>query len=227
MTDQSQYDFSLKPTQELYRNLQVAYEFFNAKLFENKLPNCVITLQRNKNSYGYFSGSRFQRDNGVSSDEISLNPSHFKDRLPVAVLSTLVHEMVHLYQHHFGTPGRGRYHNREWADIMKRIGLQPTSTGEAGGKETGDSMSHLIVSNGLFEKAANILLGKGFAIGWAERVEAALRTGTEPGNNGQDDEGKKSGKRIKYYCAVCGLNVWARHGAEIDCHADKVLMLPV
>jgi hypothetical protein len=51
------------------------------------------------------------------------------------VLSTLVHEQAHLWQHHFGKPGRGRYHNREWAAKMVEIGLIPSATGEPGGKQ--------------------------------------------------------------------------------------------
>ncbi len=58
------------------------------------------------------------------------------------MLATLAHEMVHLWQHHFGKPGRGRYHNKEWAEKMKSIGLQPTTTGKDDGAETGDVMGH-------------------------------------------------------------------------------------
>jgi hypothetical protein len=91
--------------------------------------------------YGYFCADRFDRTDGQVADEIALNPSHFRNRPVMEVLGTLAHEMVHLWQHHHGKPGRGRYHNREWAAFMKRIGLQPTSTGEEGGKETGDRVA--------------------------------------------------------------------------------------
>ena len=74
------------------------------------------------------------------------------------VLSTLAHEMVHLWQHHCGKPGRGRYHNRQWAQRMKAIGLHPSSTGKEGGQETGDSVGHYIVPGGPFEVAAHELL---------------------------------------------------------------------
>ncbi len=45
--------------------------------FEVQLPNCLITLQRNKKSYGYFCGDRFGRADGTLTDEIALNPSLF------------------------------------------------------------------------------------------------------------------------------------------------------
>src|ERR1700686_2839600 len=135
---------AIKPTRETYDPLQQAYENLNRSLFEGALPNCLISLQRHKQSYGYFCGDRFGRADGTLTDEIALNPSHFRDRSQEAILSTLAHEMVHLWQHHFGKAGRGRYHNMEWAEKMKSIGLQPTSTGKEGGAETGDVMDHII-----------------------------------------------------------------------------------
>ena len=89
--------------------------YLNRTLFDGELPNCLITLQRSKRSYGYFCGDRFGRADGLVTDEIALNPRYFHDRPVADVLSTLAHEMAHLWQHHYGKPGRGRYHNREWA----------------------------------------------------------------------------------------------------------------
>lgn len=51
-------------------------------------------------------------------------------------LQALTYEMVHLYQHHFGDPGRGRYLNKEWGNKMESIGLMPSSTGRPGGRRT-------------------------------------------------------------------------------------------
>ena len=49
-------------------------------------------------------------------DEIALNPRYFQCARSTEVLATLAHEMAHLWQHHHGKPGRGRYHNQEWAE---------------------------------------------------------------------------------------------------------------
>ena len=54
---------------------------------------------------------------------------------------TLVHEMVHLEQQHFGEPSRNGYHNRQWAEWMQRIGLHPSDTGAVGGKRTGQRVA--------------------------------------------------------------------------------------
>ena len=158
MTDPDLSDLSIEPTKETYDQFQEAYAYFNRALFEGQLPNCLITLQRNKRSYGYFCGDRFGRADGLVTDEIALNPRYFHVRPVAEVLSTLVHEMAHLWQHHCGKPGRGSYHNREWAQRMKAIGLHPSSTGKEGGQETGDSVGHYIVPGGPFEVAAHELL---------------------------------------------------------------------
>jgi hypothetical protein len=122
MTDPDLSELSIEPTKETYDQFQEAYAYFNRVLFEGQLPNCLITLQRNKRSYGYFCGDRFGRADGLVTDEIALNPRYFHVRPVADVLSTLVHEMEHLWQHHCGKPGRGSYHNKEWAQRMKAIG---------------------------------------------------------------------------------------------------------
>lgn len=67
-------------------------------------------MQRKAKAYGYFAGGRFgARDGGGVTDEIALNPSHFRERIAEGSLSTLAHEMVHLLQHHHGTPSRTGY----------------------------------------------------------------------------------------------------------------------
>lgn len=143
----------LKPTQETYDAVTRAFDHFNWALFDNQLPACLLTLQRKGRTYGYFCRKRFARNDGETCDEIALNPAHFSTRDLEDICATLVHEMTHLWQHHFGNPGRGRYHNREWADKMNSLGLHPSDTGEPGGRETGDLMAHYIVADGAFARA--------------------------------------------------------------------------
>jgi len=211
---------AIKPTRETYDPLQLAYETLNRALFENTLPNCLITLQRRKRTYGYFCGDRFGRADGTLTDEIALNPSHFRDRPQEEVLATLAHEMTHLWQHHFGKPGRGRYHNVEWAEKMKAIGLQPTSTGKDGGEETGDVMDHMIVPDGAFDRAVKKMLAKGFSLLWTERPDKTAEARAEA--NGE----RKSGKRIRYLCPKGDLKAWAKHGAKLVCGEHMEPMIP-
>src|SRR5215212_8165740 len=123
------------PTALTYTSLHTAYEYFNRELFGGSLPPCLITMQRQTGAYGFFSGARFVNAANPDevTDEIALNPVHFATRTPTEVLSTLAHEMTHLWQHHCGTPPRKGYHDREWARKMREIGLIPTDTGKIGG----------------------------------------------------------------------------------------------
>lgn len=197
-----------RPTRT-YTSLDAAYEHFNRKLFAAELPPCLITMQRHKGAYGYFCGERFASlDSAEITDEIALNPAHFAHRTPTDTLSVLVHEMVHLWQHHFGKRPRRGYHDRQWAAKMRDIGLIPSDTGQAGGKETGQRMSHVIEPGGRFERACTAFLAKSGAILYHDRA-------------GESDGGtlrkKKAASKTKYSCPLCEVNAWAKPGVHLIC----------
>ncbi|GKS87012.1 SprT-like domain-containing protein [Acidovorax sp. SUPP1855] len=160
------------PTQQTYTELQQAYSHFNETLFGGALPGCLITLQREKRTCGYFSAQRFANLEGGMTDEIAMNPAYFAVVPVVETMQTLAHEMCHLWQSHFGKPGRGRYHNEEWASKMEAIGLMPSSTGQPGGKRTGDMMADYAIEGGPFLKACAELLTRSFRISWYDRFPA-------------------------------------------------------
>lgn len=161
------------PTTQAYAELQQAYDHFNARLFNGQLPQCLLTLQREKKTCGYFSAQRFGDQQGQRVDEIALNPAYFAVEPLQEIMQTIVHEMVHLWQFHFGKPGRGRYHNDEWADKMQSIGLMPSSTGAPGGRRTGDHMGDYMIAGGKFDLACQALLGDAFKISWYDRFPPA------------------------------------------------------
>jgi predicted SprT family Zn-dependent metalloprotease len=215
------------PTRETYGQLQHAYNYLNRHLFDGQLPNCLITLQRRARSYGYFCGGRFAREDGARTDEIALNPDHFHQGI-VETLSTLGHEMAHLWQHHFGKPGRGRYHNSEWATEMHAIGLPPSDTGKPGGKETGDCVSNYIDSEGPFAKAVVGLLDAGFELTWIRPHPQAVGSPRDPNGDNTESVGtgleSRGGRRVKYTCPHCKLGAWAKHGASLLCGVHRVGM---
>ncbi|QIL80337.1 SprT family zinc-dependent metalloprotease [Diaphorobacter sp. HDW4A] len=157
------------PTEQTYAELQQAYEHFNRTLFDAGLPDCLITLQREKRSMGYFSSRRFADAHGNFTDEIAMNPSYFAVVPVLETMQTLVHEMCHLWQFHFGKPGRGRYHNEEWASKMQSIGLMPSSTGQPGGARTGERMSDYALQDGRFVQSCGQLLTTSFCLTWYDR----------------------------------------------------------
>lgn len=154
------------PTKDTYEELNRAYEFFNERLFESKLPKCMITLRAKGMVLGYYSRKRFVHPDGRISAEIALNPEASAYRSVVQCLSTLVHEQVHLYQDHLGLSPRRGYHDTWFANEMQRIGLQTTDTGYPGGRTVGQKMTHYIIPGGPFELAARDLLSGGFKAVW-------------------------------------------------------------
>lgn len=197
-------------TSQEYAGFEGAYEWFNQQLFGAVLPPCLITLQRKAKSYGYFARDRFghRRDQDVSTDELALNPDTFAGRSDKEILSTLVHEMCHVWQHHCGAPSRTGYHNKAWAAKMAQVGLVPSDTGAPGGKQTGQHMTHYIQSSGPFAQAADALLGTGFRLNWQS---AAF---------GQQTGGRRSRiSKVKYQCPSCGQNAWAKPEAHLLCGA--------
>ncbi len=202
----------MKTTQQ-YLSLDTAYEYFNEHLFTNELPICLITFQRKSKSRGYFHANQFSGKNGNSNqttDEIALNPDHF-GRTDQEVLSTLVHEMVHLWQQHFGKKSSSGYHNKQWGSKMEEIGLMPSATGDPEGKRTGQKVSHYVIEGGLFESCAEkLLIVHGEIITWKSTPEGIGKPKTQ--------------SKVKYTCAECGQNAWAKPGASLECGLCGVVL---
>lgn len=158
-----------KPTMQMYTFVQDAYDFFNDRLFAGKLPPCLLTLQREKNTMGYFSSNRWQGGGKQVVHEIALNPAFFITHKPLELMQTLVHEMVHLWQHEFGKPSHRAYHNTEWANKMESIGLMPSDTGEPGGKRTGQRMSDYPIEGGAFYLQCVVFAKMGYKLPFYDR----------------------------------------------------------
>jgi hypothetical protein len=186
-----------------YQGFQRAYDFFNRELFGGSLPQVLVTLQRHANTRGYFSPERFKgRVEKAAVHELALNPDTFTGRSDELILSTLTHEMCHVWQETYGEPSRRGYHNRQWASKMREVGLQPTSTGEPGGMETGQAVTHYIIPEGLYAKAYAQLSASGYQLHWQSLPAVG--------------SAKKTSKN-KFTCPECGQNAWAKPGALLIC----------
>lgn len=66
-----------KPTKEQYQALQGAFDYFNEALFKDSLPQVMLTLNRERNTFGYYVPSIWTDEKGVVQwGEIALNPGH-------------------------------------------------------------------------------------------------------------------------------------------------------
>ena len=115
--------------------------------------------------------------------------------------------MAHVWQQTHGQVPRRSYHDRQWAAKMKEIGLQPSNTGEPGGKETGQSVSHYILPGGAYAKAYAKLAASGFELSWQSRPDHG------------EERKKKRASKTKFTCPECNQNAWAKPDALLLCGA--------
>lgn len=181
-----------------------AFNVLNRELFAGTLPAAVVMLHRHRGARGYFMPEAFKARTGEgTAHEIALNPDTFEGRTDAEVLSTLAHEMTHLWQRVFGAPSRNGYHNREWATKMKVIGLTPYNVNQPD-KETGQKCSHHIKPGGAFETVASALLADGFTLTWEGYRPPALSAASANRN------------KTPYLCP-CGNKVWGKPDLNLIC----------
>lgn len=191
----------------IVEGLQTAFNFFNLAIFNNDLPPTVITLQRGKKFRGYFMSNAFghRKQANLAAHEIAMNPDEFVGRDDRSILSTLVHEMAHHWQQIFGKPGKGGYHNKEWAHKMIEIGLQPVSI-DRPGEMIGRRVTHDIIPNDTFDNACTEFLSSGYYLVWESRTTIFKRSAK-----------KRKPSKVAYTCPVCDAKVWGKPGLSVLC----------
>ena len=112
-----------------------------------------------------------------------------------------------------GQPGRSTGTIVNGPGKMKEIGLQPTSTGQTGGREFGQKMSDLIIEGGAFERSFDRLA----ATGWKLNLQSAMRSG---------GAGPPVTSKMKFSCSNCGQNAWGKPDLAIDCRLCGAAMAP-
>lgn len=215
------------PTKAQSEAMQKSYEYFNVELFNGELPNCMLNFSRSgRRVMGFFIPSTWEerKPNGKSNHlhEISLCPS-WLNRDAREVMSTLVHEMVHLWQQEFGSPSRRGYHNKEWARKMVNIGLFPSDTGQRGGKIIGQQMSHYILPGARFEMVFNKIPEENLMPFVCANAFNTLSIVVE-----NEEEAlilaRITRHKIKYSCSGCKINAWGKPGLHLDCGQCNIRM---
>lgn len=194
------------PTAAQFAAFQAMYDYFNGVLFGGLLRPVILNFSRHANSYGFFAPDRWEAGADVVTHEISLNPSHLKGREPRAVVSTLVHEMVHCWQQEQGKPGRRGYHNEEWARKMEEVGLMPSSTAAPGGARVGYRVSHYVVDGDRFAVAFEAMPAD-YLLPWV------CWEPTAAGGKGR----ARPVSKLKYTCPSCAANAWGKPGLRLVC----------
>lgn len=193
--------------------LESAFDVFNKVYFENSLPKVVITIQSNPKNFGYITVHKVWKDTEDSYHEINIG-AEYLSRPIENVLSTLMHEMVHLYcmvNDIKDTSNGGRYHNKRFkAEAEKRnlkieyaqyIGYSVTSPTER--------LIEVIRENGLCTDINHFR-----TTGSSLVVPPA---GGEDKGTAGGSVGKKKTSTRKYVCQHCGISVRATKDVNIIC----------
>ncbi|CAH8296127.1 SprT-like family protein [Mariniflexile fucanivorans] len=227
-------DIQDKPTKKFYGLFQYIFDFYNDELFDNQIKDCLIVITRKKNVAGHYAFKRWYHNENLETDELALNPSMFLKFPLIEICQTVVHEMAHGWQFHYGTPSRPGYHNKEWSDKMIDLGLMPSSTGQVGGKTVGQAMSDYPINDGKFLEATEELLNSDIFSGLFLEINPDIAELINPDTplfdqikdlTLADHESKpKKLTKIKYSCGCS--NVWGKPDLDINCNACGTLMFP-
>jgi len=241
---------NVTPTLAIYAALQRAFDHFNASLFDASLPHCLITLRSSARNHGYMHARRFICINGATVDELGINPGYFAIQSVEETMATLVHEMAHHWQNHFGNPSKSISHNREWAEKMEKLGLMPSHTGLPGGKKTGRKMSDYIIPDGQFIRCCASLIQSDFVLPWFDAHVPIPKQQAEHRRHELVDSGvavtvsdspaaqaisrgsplqiseptprpEKSDRR-RYVCTSCHIRAWSAPDAQLQCGACEL-----
>ena len=187
------------------------FDLLNEAYFENTLSRPTITIQSTPKAYGHFS---LRSDTWVSkngeSHEINIGAGTLARPIE-NVVATLLHEMVHYYNHVNGIQDTSRgntYHNKRFRESAEARGLIVEHHPTYGWSITSpaDSLLDFVLFNGL----TDILLNRNELYG--VRVPVG---GTNSGT-GITTTTKPSSTR-KYVCTCCGMSVRATRTVNIGC----------
>ena len=187
------------------------FDLLNEAYFENTLSRPTITIQSTPKAYGHFS---LRSDTWVSkngeSHEINIGAGTLARPIE-NVVATLLHEMVHYYNHVNGIQDTSRgntYHNKRFRDSAQERGLIVEHHPTYGWSITSpaDSLLDFVLFNGL----TDILLNRNELYG--------VRVPVGGTNNGTDlTPTTKPSSTRKYVCPCCGMSVRATRTVNIGC----------
>lgn len=200
--------------------LNKIFDLLNQNYFESVLSRPTITIQSTPKAYGHFSlrDDTWISKNGAS-HEINIGAGTLSRPIE-EVAATLLHEMVHYYNHVNGIKDCSRgntYHNRRFKESAEERGLIVRHSEKYGWSHTSpsDDLLEFVLDNDL----RDILINRN------EMTAFPIHgTGT---HSGTDITGtRKPSSARKYICPCCGNSVRATKSVNIgclDCNSPMIL----
>ncbi len=242
MSPTSLLDPSTQPSQEILDDWIALFNALNWRLFNDALPYPHFSFKCQAGSFGFYRPESYNRSDGPYCGEIVMNPAYYIPDDPKPFVATFVHQLVHHWQYYFGSPGKIGYHNREWADQMLAVGLQPTQDNTEGGREIGYTMHQRIIGGGALDRVLDDFMTDRQILRWRECFSTGphqpVRSVDAPNKpalkreTGQEEAeaARKSvgGKRYRFTCPVpdCQQSADSFRAARLDCGIHKQPLVP-
>ncbi|MBY7009297.1 hypothetical protein FDC58_14830 [Clostridium botulinum] len=202
-------------TKVLLNELYKAFALINKTYYNNKLPEAAITIQGNGNRtnvMGWCTVNKVWQDtiNNEQKYEIAII-GEYLNRGMFPVISTLMHEMVHLHNLVNGivdVSRNGTYHNKKFKNVAESHGLIIEHIEKIGWSKTNltESTIQLLKKSELNENAFSL-----------------IRLAPEHFTNGESEvetKSKSRSKSLKYVCPICGNSVRANKEMSLICGED-------
>ena len=192
--------------------LNKVFDLLNEAFFENALSRPTITIQSTPKAYGHFT---LNKDTWVSTlggtHEINIGAGTLARPIE-DVCATMLHEMIHLFNHESGIQDCSRgntYHNKRFKQAAESHGLAVTHSDKYGWSHTSptEALLDFVIENGLTDILINRNDGMSFYTG---------KTGTHNGGTEIPTTPRTSSTR-KYICPCCGMSVRATRIVRIAC----------
>ena len=199
--------------------LNKIFDLLNEEFFESALSRPTITIQSTPKAYGHFSlrDDTWISKNGMS-HEINIGAGTLARPIE-NVCATLLHEMVHYYNHIHGIQDCSRgntYHNKRFKTAAEQRGLCVEHSDKYGWSHTspGDELLQFCLDNDLSDILLNRNEFGGYRVTGMGTHAPATPTVT-----------RRPSSTRKYICPCCSNSVRATKNVNIGCLDCGVQML--
>lgn len=202
--------------------LEKVFRSLNTDFFEGELEEPIITIQSTPRAYGHVTVSKTWKRKDDWRHELNLGAETL-DRPIEDVVTTMLHEMVHLYNIAHGVQDcsrGGAYHNRRFQDEAERRGLHIEHHEIYGWTITSpkEEVIDYIIRQGWTE----IAIARGH--GWTPPPSTGGKAGEGGASGGAPGEGPKKSSTRKYVCPKCGQSIRATKVVNVICGECMIKM---
>lgn len=198
--------------------IEKMYRQLNQDKFAGQLEEPIITIQSTPRAYGHVTCGKVWKSKDCHRYELNIGAGTL-DRPIESVVSTLLHEMVHIYNlmNNIQDCSRGNtYHNKKFRDKAEEVGLIIERDKRIGWSITSPS-----------EELIEYIIQQGWSDILMNREENIRISGSSGGGStgGADKPTKKPSSTRKYICPCCGNSVRATKNVNIICADCMELMI--